>query len=104
MLGKLESVIRGLPSLPVGSQIHPTETFGFCLSARPDDAEVCDALGGTFCKNPGIPCAGIDPYSLEVAEKDLTRISQGSHREEPPNGIACKAREGFQGERYADIP
>jgi len=32
------------------------------------------------------------------------RISQGSRREAPPNGIACKAREGFQGERYADIP
>jgi hypothetical protein len=32
------------------------------------------------------------------------RISQGSRRAAPPNGIACKAREGFQGERYADIP
>jgi hypothetical protein len=32
------------------------------------------------------------------------RISQGSRRETPPNGIACKAREGFQDSRYADIP
>jgi hypothetical protein len=34
----------------------------------------------------------------------VARISQGSRREAPPKGIACKAREGFQGERYADIP
>jgi hypothetical protein len=37
-------------------------------------------------------------------EITLARVSQGSRREAPPNGIACKAREGFQGERYADIP
>jgi hypothetical protein len=40
----------------------------------------------------------------QLSQEALTRISQGSRREAPPDGIACKAREGFQDERYADIP
>jgi hypothetical protein len=45
------------------------------------------------------------PRSLRASGSEMpARISQGSRREAPPNGIACKAREGFQGEGYADIP
>ncbi len=37
-------------------------------------------------------------------EKLPARISQGSRREAQANGIFCKAREGFRGERCADTP
>jgi hypothetical protein len=51
-----------------------------------------------------LPLQGGVAGNATAASGKLARISQGSRREAPPNGIACKAREGFQRERDADIP